>query len=1055
MLLYLIIKWFLLFCLSGCLLWLVYRRRRNAFPIILLLCPAAGFCFQSDTPQYNIHHFTDENGLPQNSVKSIAADADGFIWLATENGLVRFDGHRFLSFSKENLPVSSSRMLYIKKDPAGVGIFAVNDRGEILEINQGMASLPDHSFTAFDNSFTGFRINGGKFENYVSNGLPALYKDILSIRNYLLPVDSVSAFVVTSDSVAFRKQKQKIKSFAFPHASFWNFFTVGKTLYYLDEKGNAVSSDSGSPARKVQLTGDILGNPAYRLHTGFLQLFWNTAGSELFIGLDETLYVLKPSVNGDLETRLLLQNFDLESNFIISIHYDTLHKRIYLGSPTNGLFVLDQKKFRVFTSGYRDQSYYSQTHYGQNSILTPKGNIIGPSTHGTLPAIAKNYREDQYSITRDDQGNIWVKEHEVLSKYDKDGDTLLYQWYCHNDISQLYKDRAGNIWIGTRFDGLYRITPSETNSAPQSVVNSVKEITYLQQETDDRLWVGTDHGLYRLQLSTRQLDTIPELTGKYIRSIPIARPGEIWITTAENGCFLYWHNKLVSFPVDRQKYLLSSHCMIEDKNGYFWITTNKGLFQASRDDLLAYAEGVRQDVFYLYYGKENGFNTNEFNGGCEPCALEMSNGNISLPSLNGLIWFNPASLHAEQPGNAVFIDKIEVDQAQIPRSDTIRLSRNIRLIKLSIATPYAGDEYNVQIDFALVKDNNRPVWLQADDNRYISISSPASGNYQLIIRKHNGFGKANYSYKTINLVVPPAFYETAWFYVLLILSLLLLFWAYTKFRLGHEKKKNKALEERISEHTAELQETLSALIASEKNLQRQTRLQERLITAITHDIKSPLRYMSDAAKRLFNESVNKPGMEQVQEQAKMLFESGTKMYLLTDNLLQYIKLHSRNGSIAMEAFNLFELVKEKVAIFRDIALVQGTHIINQVPPDLQISSNARLLGVIIHNLLDNATKVTYEGIITVAVASKGLRLILAIQDTGPGMRPELVGWCNAEAATGKDYAPEHMGLGLLIVKELVTLVNGHLWVESSPGKGTTVKIIIENGIPQNQAEVLV
>src|SRR5262249_18745013 len=154
------------------------------------------------------------------------------------------------------------------------------------------------------------------------------------------------------------------------------------------------------------------------------------------------------------------------------------------------------------------------------------------------------------------------------------------------------------------------------------------------------------------------------------------------------------------------------------------------------------------------------------------------------------------------------------------------------------------------------------------------------------------------------------------FYVLLVLSLLLLFWAYTKFRLRHEKKKNRALEERISEHTAELQETLSALLASEKNLQRQTRLQERLITAITHDIKSPLRYMSDAAKRLFNESVNKPGMEQVQEQAKMLFESGTKMYLLTDNLLQYIKLHSRNGSITMETFNLFELVKEKAAIFR-------------------------------------------------------------------------------------------------------------------------------------------
>src|SRR6185295_3125727 len=113
---------------------------------------------------------------------------------------------------------------------------------------------------------------------------------------------------------------------------------------------------------------------------------------------------------------------------------------------------------------------------------------------------------------------------------------------------------------------------------------------------------------------------------------------------------------------DRAGYLSVSHCIVEDSLGFFWISTNRGLFQVSKKDLLNYAQGNQQQVFYLYHDKEEGFYTNEFNGGCQPCAVKLANGYISLPSLNGIVWFAPAALNTILPDKNIFIDKIEIDQ---------------------------------------------------------------------------------------------------------------------------------------------------------------------------------------------------------------------------------------------------------------------------------------------------------------------------------------------------------------------------------------------------------
>src|SRR5690606_40213251 len=99
------------------------------------------------------------------------------------------------------------------------------------------------------------------------------------------------------------------------------------------------------------------------------------------------------------------------------------------------------------------------------------------------------------------------------------------------------------------------------------------------------------------------------------------------------------NNKVTSFPLDKNKYLATSHCIVEDQRGYFWITTNKGLFQVKKEKLYAYADGKTENVYYQYYDKSYGLLSSEFNGGCYPCGIKLHN-KIDFPSYSELVSFN-------------------------------------------------------------------------------------------------------------------------------------------------------------------------------------------------------------------------------------------------------------------------------------------------------------------------------------------------------------------------------------------------------------------------------
>jgi Signal transduction histidine kinase len=1009
--------------------------------LVIIVVPAIGRAQSNDTLQYSLRHFNDENGLPQNSVKSIVPGASGFIWLATENGVVRFDGHHFLIYNKDNTGFESSRIYSII--PSGIPntYYAVTDREQVGEIQNGTIALVGNDTVKQNIYLQGHLLSVNPVKQYTAIGLPNIFSEGIRFRSYIIPLDATTWYSLDSGRIFINQHGQKRELARLRGTSPYNFFLLDSNLYYWSHRRGAIILDSARHTFvTTRVTGDMVQSRAWKTRRRPDKIYWNIAAGEVFFYLNQSLYKVIAMPDGSLHTRCILNHFNLPVNKVVSVYYDESLQQLFLGSLTNGLFVFKRKLFIPVQIRKEGQEvYYAQWPYDNDKVITPWGRILSPFYAGRhySKLIYKNVgTTDQYSMTMDTRKNLWIKSRKSLFRFDSTGAELTATWKYTDDIDQIYADTAGNVWVGFHVRGLYHVPAGQND--PELYLPGIKNISCITR-SGSHLWLGTSHGLYRIHIDSRIVDTIPQFRGRYIRSIYITRPGEVWVTTYDEGFYLYTRGKLTRFPQDRNNYLATAHCIVEDKKGFFWITTNKGLFQASKQDLLDYAAGRLRDVYYLYYTKENGFNTNEFNGGCMPCAVTLGNGYVSLPSLSGLVWFNPDSLRMELPDKDLYIDHLELDRQLLPVSDTMRLPRNFQQLKLHITTPYFGNKNNIRIEYALHDGGNRHDWLRVSDNKTILLSGMKAGRHYLAIRKYNGFGKDNYTYKNLVLIIAPAYYETWWFPLGVLLLVFLLIWGYSAVRVQYVRTKNKQLEQRIAERTGELEQTLAALQVSEEQLRRQTRIHERLITAMAHDIKSPLKYMTDAAWNLVKRSANQQGIEDIQLQSRLLFESGTRIYYFTDNLLQYIKLYARQGIITMEPVNLYNVVDEKVRIFTDIAAIQCTVIHNQVPMEALVNSNARLLGVIIHNIIDNAVKVTNKGTITITTTDEPDLHRISIADTGPGMREDIMDWCNTQPAP-RDL-PESMGMGLMIVKELLVLVNGRMEVERRGG--TIVHILLK------------
>jgi len=1000
--------------------------------VIMLFCLFLFSCnsvfSQEVASEYEtVWHSADNNSLPQNSVKSIIKDKNGFIWLSTENGLVRYDGKYFLVFDNKSIPqLHSNRMFLFEGSVSKDSIYILNN---------------DHEYVLIKNSKVSF---------VKKEAIPKGY----ALDNIISISRGTSIEKIYSNNYYYKIENNLITCYNLKNKTLWQiyfnnsnakFFIFNERLYSYDNKGNYNLFFKGK-AEKVSIEG---------LSKGKIDIFINPVAKQVFFKDNKNLYLLS-CIGDKLVLYPVLLDFDLSKDNIITAFFENKSQILYLGSGTKGLLTAKKKDFKVINGHKGKGVYYAQFPFDDSSILTSTGEVF--SLSGVSKKINVTRDDDGYNLMINKKGDVWIKfENFVFCYFKKTNYASFKKWKFNNRVTQIFENSDGRIFVGTenvnKTGILYSLdTIKKENFRFFMLFDFVPEL--IVQDNPNMLWITSVLGLHRVDIQNKKVKNIESFRNKHVMSLYIEDKNKIWAVAHEEGIFLYnpIDRKTTHFPLDKKKILYSAHCIIKDDNGFFWISTNRGLLQVSRQNLLNYSLGKTDGVYYYYYDKTNGLLTNEFNGGCQPCGVYLNNKFITFPSMQGNVFFNSNKIKPLEPNSKIFFEEAEINNVKYPQNnDTLNLNSDFTRLRLFIRSPYYGNPNNFNIDVKLEGPISQD-WISLDQDN-IEFTALPHGEYKVRARKLSGFD-SKYIYASKVLIVPKKFWQTTLFKIVLSIITILICYYLFGMRVKYLKKKNIALEKKVSERTEQLSETIAKLKKTKIKLNIEVENHKKLIGTITHDIKSPLRFLALTGKQAYQkiQKLNiidkKDDPESLDEAIKVIYTSSFQLYNFVDNLLQYTKISTKE--ISPELYSLHILVAEKIRMFANIAESKKLEIKNTVDENLVIYANRLLLSIIIHNLLDNAIKNTFEGGILFSVIASSGKIELMISDSGRGMTGEaLQFYSELFKKKQENRENEKIGMGFQMISELLTLLEGKIEINSEVGSGTQIKIRFPNTLAPN------
>jgi len=703
--------------------------------------------------------------------------------------------------------------------------------------------------------------------------------------------------------------------------------------------------------------------------------------------------------------------------------YDEEVQVLCIGTITSGLYVLKQHQFeRLFFDNPRfmANSQFAQIELPEG-ILTSTG-LLSRTGKGNRPFAAANNPDKQAWLKTSD-GLIWYSEDGILKRADPGFHSVVSVRRIEGPLTGVIERANKEVLYST----LHQLCLVQGNGRRDTVLfnNSPllqgAEIQTICETAKDIIWIGTSKGLFAYHLSLHLLRSLPSPANASVAFVFIAGDSSIWMGTYGQGYYKYYNGRFVRMPMDAQKSLSITHCILEDRKGFFWITTNRGLFRVTKQELDNYAAGSPGQVYYYYIDKTWGFSTNEFNGRCTPCGIATVDGHFFFPSLDGLVGFNPDSLHIGLPDKPIWIDRVMADDKRIPLQDELVESRDSSRLGFDIYSPFFGSKNNLQLEYSIKEISEQ--WYPLAENGRLILTRLGKGGYTLAVRKQDRY--AHYTYRTVHLTILPYWYETLWFRCLLAGLGVGICWLLFRVRYDLQAKKSRVLEQKVGERTTELSES--------------NRVKELMISVILHDLRSPLRFLQVLSNRMYDGYRTKVNKEL--SGLMLQFRDATNdVYDFTQSFFVFINMQKKGFVVNRQSTLLKEMIDEIVALYQVGVLVQENTFVIRIPETLALDTDAGLLSLVIRSLVDNANKYTAGGEIKIEASQDTLATYITITDTGQSMDEGL-----AKSIVEKTYNPTDSGhgWGYKIVIEILVRLNGTLAIDTSAGKGNKITIVLK------------
>lgn len=1022
--------------------------------------PSISVKHRGTTENYILEQWNTDNGLPQNSVNAMVQTKDRYIWLATYDGLVRFDGLSFTVYTMANTPaLKSNRIETIVEDKRGTFWVAPEENGILLYRNGIFRKLEDTSI----NAATIFCFA----EENDSTMWAATPSRLVKIVNY--------------------KVVQRI-----PLHLYWNFaprallpvaggmYLGAIGLYYYDgTQVRMVKDFSTAPVRSFLQQGDSIllatGKGLYSLRNRVLRKIELPEGknspfvSSLYCDREKNIWL------GQVDVTLSRLNRQGEyEDYHHVLPPDEIYRilqdnegNIWLGAQTTGLWRLRKSAVRVLSkaNGLSSDIIYPilRAHDGTVYIGTNGGgiNILrGNSLTRFLPGTEYS-KLAVWSIAEDCEHTLWIGTYGFgVYRYDKSGKMTRMNegiWSkLNNLVYAIHFDDLGAMWIGTDnglgryYNGTLKIYTTNDGLVNNSVRN-------LFSDRKGRLWVATTGGLSILDGGKITSYTDKKgLSANYIRAFTEDDMGNIWIGSYGGGIMRFQNGRFSTIAQKDGLYDNIISTILDDSQGNYWMTCNKGIFRVKKSELNEFADGVRKYVSSFVINKASGLLKAECNGGCQPSSCRTPDGNLWFPTFGGVAIINPVSLQKNTTPPRVYIEKVLVDTANKRLNEPIIAPPGYERIDFMVAALCFTDAAGVKFSYLIEGLDEH--WSTPTTNRLLQFSHLPAGRYTLKVIACNNDGVWTSTPAQVEFEIREYFYKTPFFYIVLVLFIVGIIAGAFQLRIHILEDRRTQLENAVTQKTADLQneklkteqalrETTLAnaqLEIAKAKAEQESRQKTEILSIITHDLRNPLFCIRGSAEMLPEEHEDPTSLQKL---VNLIIDSADKMLELVNHMLEHVRLDDFNLRLYLHTIKIVPLLETIILKNSSLAAKKGQKItfMNYIPVEAKVVADEVKFLSAIDNLVSNAVKYSpRDSAIIVRAQTDGKKYVISVKDQGPGLTDEdkkkIFGTFQRLSAkpTGGEIST---GLGLSIAKRIVELHDGEITVISEAGQGA--EFIIE------------
>jgi len=969
------------------------RSTVELFCAVLLLAFVSSATASESIP-YSRRVWQSADGLPEDFVQALARTRDGYLWIGTSGGLVRFDGNRFVVFNRENQPSfhnDSFYSLFVSRDNT---LWGGTEGGGLIRYRNG-------SFQTFgaDQGLTNgfvrsiFEDRNGMLWVGTDRGLFRLDHDLLARVDGKDGIPELNVLSICED-----RQGQLL-------VGGWGLLVLGPSgpNYYTSSESladNSIrtirqSSDGaiwiGTISGLRKLEHGIVGNPfaSPKIISGVnICVITESRMGQVWVG--SYGHGLMRFQGSHIEK--FSAPASLPHNNVLSL-FDDGEDDIWVGTQGGLLRLSPSSASTITTADGAPQSINTiyQDPRGTLFVAALNGQLFQVSGQTLVPVALPNEVSSLpvRNVFRDSSGSLWMGTDGQGTVRLTNGNAVRYtmkQGLVNDFVRAFCEDRDGSLWIGTDGglshwqNGAFQNFDNDSGLAYGSI-----RLLFLARNGD--LWIGTDGGLSRFHSSSFVADPLLDrVRGQKIWSIYEDAEDGMWIGTHGAGLFLLKNGRMAQFTTRQGLPSNKIHFITEDKQGKLWLSGPAGIVTVARHDLEQLSATASVKPALRIYDTSAGLITNQMNGGVQPAGAITPEGEFWFPSTKGAVRIKA---DAPDPDGAppVMLEQIVADGQTLPFSADLSLAPGEG--KLDIYYTAIRLRSPEKIRFKYWMENFDRDWTEAGQRRVAYYTNLPAGHYRFHVAAYEMDNPQVVADQVLGIEWKPHFYQTNWFVALCALIVVTAGWGF--YRL----------------HVRNIRQRFAAVLHERNRLARE--MHDTLIQGCVGV--STLLEAASSAQGVSSQLSN-----------ELLDRARNEVRAAVDEArLAVWDLRQSSGSGE-------DIVKAVAQLAQRISLETGIPIDFEktgAPRALEAEGEWSLL-MIIREALQNAVRHAAPKSLSVLLSFDRRNLWAAIKDDGCGFDPELT-----FASNGHHY-------GLIGMRERAEKLGGEFAVTSSPGSGTRV-----------------